>query len=182
MRKIVLSLVLLGLIGGAFAEGNPKSKSATKATSPAARDPLKTQEQVDWLNKLDEHLTRCNSAYEGDNALLKATIGRKKAFFAMKNGEEPSLAEYTGILEEAQKELAPQAKYATCYKEARADVMATSKGFIQGLVEPNLQSKARETIGQWMTALDAVMNKNFVEEQSKFKSLMNTLKLELQLG
>lgn len=181
MKKIILGLALLVACNVSYATEKVKKKTTSKTDVSSAqqvRDISKTAEQVQWLESINSNLGICKVWLVLDEAALRGKISYIRA---ESNYNKDWKSDET-IYDEAKAATLSDSKFATCESDARAKVANETREFIKGLVEPALQSKARDVIAQWLTAMDAVRQSNFEQEQSKFKALLNNLKLDLTIG
>lgn len=180
MKKTIIGLIFLTLCNVAYAEGKTKKSNIKKPKEAilVVRDAAKTSEQLKWLDKINANLEICKVWFDMDEMLMSGKLELKQSL----NEYNHTPQSYTVMYEEVRTEILKTSQYANCKTNTKPNVLAEAKDFIQGLVEPDLQSKAREMIAQWLTSMDAIEQKNFVEEQSKFKFLYNNLKLNLQIG
>jgi hypothetical protein len=175
MNKFTAFAVTLGasvvLLSPATSLGAEKKSAKAQPVKVVAPAPLTQEEvagQVAYLDKMHATLKNCRAL----NSLSVSTMESMIRTEIMMGGNAAA----------AIKKFQDSPNYKRCEKEATADFLATSRDFMGKFRDPKMQDKAKDTLAQWMTALDAVPNSNFDQEVSKFATLANGLKLELSLN
>lgn len=67
----------------------------------------------------------------------------------------------------------------TCVSEAKAYVSEGMKAFVESFVSVSAKDKAKSVLAQWETTLDNIDQDRFEEEESQYKTLVNSLKIDL---
>ncbi len=71
--------------------------------------------------------------------------------------------------------------YRECIAGGKQLLSAGAREFVGAFKTDAAQTKAKDALAQWLTAIDAVSKDNFPHELSRFDAHANALKLELNL-
>ncbi len=69
--------------------------------------------------------------------------------------------------------------YLKFVKDTKEAMLPEAKAFIQSFTKTDERGRATDMVAQWITALDAIGNRNSEAEASKFETLANRMTLEM---
>ena len=182
----LLAIALCFVLVSTLASAAEKKVTKTPAKVEQASSGQSPQVQAEYMGTLGSQLRTCRALYVSDRETLKTLL---TAYYAEaqgdshRDGNKGRLTELqvVAVRERAVKSAESTSKFGACRSEAMDAFSATGKQFVLGFPDSALQSKAKELLAQWMTAMEAARSDNFDSELSKFNSVANLIKVEMTL-
>lgn len=169
MNKANLLILIISLsicLTSQAAEDKKKSRAIKNNKTQAIQQSLTINNDLNTLFvTLEKSLNDCRVSYEIEMLTLKAELD-----IAWQKGEDSSK-----VFDELEKRGHP---YKKCISDNKETFNSHSQSVMNEIKDENLKTKTRAVLAQWLTTLDAIPEKNFQEELSKYKSLRNNFLLE----
>jgi hypothetical protein len=163
--------------------------NAASPATPGKAQPVVTdgKAQVVYLSDLGQRLNDCRAIYLSERDYMAAKLQSALAFARGDSLRDGKGGQLTAIeLEQLRQKVLSDSdsgklKFPGCRSDANAAMASGAKGLLDGFSDAPSKAKAKETLAQWMTTLEAVNTEGFAQEYGKYTSLANLLKLELTL-
>lgn len=183
-------LCLMTVSGVAIAEKKPRSTvQGNQQVAKISKDEKAKidQSRTESITSMRTDLTLCRATFMSDmmelEGAVRSAIASKELDYLFEykvaNAVGPAMREQIRMetMNLKQKE---GFKYQSCVTEAKTRMSDRTRGFVDTFTGEQ-KSNAKQMIGQWYTAIDAVSRDNFDNEASKFETMANTIKVEMAM-
>lgn len=180
-RRVLVSVLAVGLLVTANADAAKKNAQAAKQTAKEAVADVGALNE-EYVKTIRQKLVGCQSIYANEMAMMSLDVEEK----VLRARERSQYADLSFERMAAQRDVV-NAKRATgfdfkkCAEDAKGDVDRSIKHYVSAFKNDSQKSLAKQIISQWFAAVDAVGEKHFGAELSKFDKASSDIKVELAM-